>query len=397
MKIRNKILFAFMLSYGAYAQNELITPASQLLRLNADNVNIKQKISLNSDTGYVSIGGYRFLSIKKTAAGELNTFAGPNSGNFTMTGRWNTFMGENAGLVNTTGYSNLAMGAEAGAVNTTGYSNIFVGEKAGRANTTGFFNTMVGGGTGFFSATSSSNVFLGLNAGSTNNSTANVFIGRAASYYTENGSNNVSIGFAAGSGTGATNTNGTGNVLIGPFAGYYETGSNKLYIANSNTTTPMIYGEFPTTNPANAGKLVFNTRAGVGVTTFPTSVTINGVATNVSSFKMFVNGGLVTRYSILTGPGAWADYVFNDNYALRPLNEVESFIQVHGHLPGVPSARQVAQWGIDVGKMARIQQEKIEELTLYIIAQNKKLEEQKVRIKEKMEQLVKLSKEIDHL
>lgn len=377
------------------AQNELITPAGQPLRLNADNVSIKQKVSIASDSGYVSVGGYRFMGIKKAPGGELNTFAGPNNGNLTMTGQWNSYMSENAGVAQTTGHSNLAMGRNAGALLTTGYQNTILGEDAGSVMTTAYFNTVVGEGAAYFTTTGQSNVFVGLNAGSKNNSSANTFVGRATNYYTEAGAKNVSIGFGAGSGTGATTTNGTGNVLIGNRAGYYETGDNKLYIANSNTTTPLIYGEFPTSTPAYGGKLIFNTRAGIGVTTFPTTVMVGSTSTNVSAFKMFVNGGIVARNSILTGAGAWADYVFEENYPLKSLDEVEAFIKQNGHLPNVPSAEQVDNWGIDVGKMSPLQQEKIEELTLYIIAQNKKLEEQKARIEAKKAQVIKLSQELD--
>ncbi|MCF0074051.1 hypothetical protein LZD49_26450 [Dyadobacter sp. CY261] len=389
------LVFFTVCAIAAQAQNELITPAGQALRLDADNVSIKQKVTLNSDSGYVSIGGYRLIGIKKAATGELSTFAGPKSGNFTMTGRSNAFMGENSGAVVTSGYGNLAMGRNAGALITTGYQNVLAGEDAGALLAGGYFNTVVGSGAGHSTISGQSNVFLGLSTGYENNSSANVFIGRAANYFTAGGSKNVSIGFGAGSGTGATNTNGAGNILIGNRAGYYETGDNKLYIANSNTTTPIIYGEFPTASPSYVGKLIFNTRAGVGVTTFPTTVMVGTVSTNVSAFKMFVNGGMVARNHILTGAGAWADYVFEEGYPLKSLNEVEAFIRVNGHLPKVPSAGQVDAWGIDVGKMTRLQQEKIEELTLYVIAQNKRMDGQKGRIEAKKAQVIKLLKEMD--
>jgi len=56
---------------------------------------------------------------------------------------------------------------------------------------------------------------------------------------------------------------------------------------------------------------------------------------------------------------------------LLPLQDVEHFIKANGHLPNVPSAKQVAADGIELGNISKIQQEKIEELTLYIIEQNK--------------------------
>ncbi|WP_025742173.1 hypothetical protein [Aquimarina pacifica] len=74
----------------------------------------------------------------------------------------------------------------------------------------------------------------------------------------------------------------------------------------------------------------------------------------------------------------WADYVFKADYVLKPLEEVEHYIIEHGHLPNIPSAETVEKEGLDVTNMQVLQMEKIEELTLYMIAlqkQNKELQE----------------------
>ena len=78
----------------------------------------------------------------------------------------------------------------------------------------------------------------------------------------------------------------------------------------------------------------------------------------------------------------WADYVFEDQYSLMTLPEVESFIDANGHLPNVPSAETVEASGIELGEMTKIQQEKIEELTLYIIDLQKQLDTLKTRLDE---------------
>lgn len=67
----------------------------------------------------------------------------------------------------------------------------------------------------------------------------------------------------------------------------------------------------------------------------------------------------------------WADYVFSDEYSLKSLSEVESFIEEHNHLPGIPSSEEVKKNGIEISKMQALLLEKIEELTLYIIEQDK--------------------------
>lgn len=67
----------------------------------------------------------------------------------------------------------------------------------------------------------------------------------------------------------------------------------------------------------------------------------------------------------------WADYVFASDYKLDDLKDVESYIAKNGHLKNVPSAKEVTERGLELGEMSKIQQEKIEELTLYLIQQNK--------------------------
>lgn len=87
------------------------------------------------------------------------------------------------------------------------------------------------------------NVHIGANAGSTaatSNGFNNTFIGNSAGRYNENGYQNTYIGNSSGT----NNINGSNNVFIGFGSGQNETGSNKLYISNSSTSDPLIYGEF---------------------------------------------------------------------------------------------------------------------------------------------------------
>ena len=71
----------------------------------------------------------------------------------------------------------------------------------------------------------------------------------------------------------------------------------------------------------------------------------------------------------------WADFVFDKNYKLMPLKEVEKYINENKHLPNVPSAKDVeANKGVDIGKTQTTLLQKIEELTLYLIEQNKRLD-----------------------
>lgn len=102
----------------------------------------------------------------------------------------------------------------------------------------------------------------------------------------------------------------------------------------------------------------------------------------------FVDGNDTYRFSVngkIRAHGVkvyttWADYVFENDYILKPLEEVEDFIQKNGHLPNVPSEAEVLKNGIELGAMNAKLLEKIEELTLYIIELNKKVEELETKI-----------------
>ena len=66
--------------------------------------------------------------------------------------------------------------------------------------------------------------------------------------------------------------------------------------------------------------------------------------------------------------------MFGRNYKLKPLEEVENYIKQNGRLPEIPSAKEVETNGADLGELVKLQMQKIEELTLYIIEQNKRIE-----------------------
>jgi trimeric autotransporter adhesin len=95
-----------------------------------------------------------------------------------------------------------------------------------------------------------------------------------------------------------------------------------------------------------------------------------------TGYKLIVEQGILTekvKVAIKTSAD-WADHVFADNYQLMPLEQVAGYIDRHKHLPGLPSAEKlVAEGGIDVNQMFAKQMEKIEELTLHVIALNRKV------------------------
>lgn len=97
-----------------------------------------------------------------------------------------------------------------------------------------------------------------------------------------------------------------------------------------------------------------------------------GMGTSTPQSKLSVNGDITARRLRVTQSG-WPDYVFHDNYSLPSLDSVENYIKTNRHLPGIPAADDVHKNGLDVGETNKQLLQKIEELTLYIIEQNKRI------------------------
>lgn len=89
--------------------------------------------------------------------------------------------------------------------------------------------------------------------------------------------------------------------------------------------------------------------------------------------KLFVTGGITTEEVKVKIKTTWSDYVFNSDYSLMNLTNLELFIMQNGHLPEVPDQKNVSENGIELGAMNALLLKKIEELTLYIIEQDKRI------------------------
>ena len=93
---------------------------------------------------------------------------------------------------------------------------------------------------------------------------------------------------------------------------------------------------------------------------------------NGKTLQLDASGMLHSRY-IKVDNDNWADYVFNKDYYLMPLKEVEHFIKSKGHLPNIPTAKEIEEEGLNLGEMQTLQMEKIEEMYLHMIEMNKKI------------------------
>ncbi|WP_218917231.1 hypothetical protein [Niabella ginsenosidivorans] len=95
-----------------------------------------------------------------------------------------------------------------------------------------------------------------------------------------------------------------------------------------------------------------------------------------AGYRLAVAGKIIgEEVKVKLQSSGWPDYVFTPSYQLMPLDKVEAFIEEHGHLPDVPSAKEVAEKGVEVGANQAILLKKIEELTLYILEQDKKYQD----------------------
>ncbi|RFM33651.1 hypothetical protein [Chitinophaga silvisoli] len=144
--------------------------------------------------------------------------------------------------------------------------------------------------------------------------------------------------------------------LVHKIAGYMNSG----IVFNKGTGVTGGFISFLTSNGTERMRIDATGNVGIGTTT-------------TSTYKLAVNGTIGAKRLQITQTG-WADFVFRKDYQLPSLNEVSKYIDTHQHLPGVPSAAEVAEKGVDVGEMNKILLQKVEELTLYLIEQQKRIE-----------------------
>jgi hypothetical protein len=264
-----------------------------------------------------------------------------------------SYNGSGSGGTNNTTYGFVAGNA------ITGDRNMFIGYASGRSGVSGAENTYLGAESGFTSTSGS----------------ANTFLGRAAGYQNTSGSRNTYLGVFAGA-NGAT---GSGNVFIGYYAGFNEGGSDKLYIDNSQTSTPLISGDF-NTNQVGINVLPGAYTLNVGGTLNTTGAVTIGASGTSTGYKLAVGGKAIAEEVVVKLQANWPDYVFEKDYKLPSFSELELFIKQNKHLPGMPTAVEVKDQGIAVGEMNALLLKKVEELTLYILEQQKMIAAQEQRI-----------------
>ena len=119
----------------------------------------------------------------------------------------------------------------------------------------------------------------------------------------------------------------------------------------------------------------------VGASHFDGTMGIGSINTSDANYKLFVESGIRTR-KVKIDMDTWPDYVFASEYQLMSFDEVEQYIQQHKYLPDVPSADEVAKNGLELGESQAALLRKVEELTLYLIEQNRPIEQLKQEVAE---------------
>lgn len=160
----------------------------------------------------------------------------------------------------------------------------------------------------------------------------------------------------------------------------YENGADNVYMDLPKTNSRIVIGGYGDYLPEHKfvvrgsskieGNILTDSNIGIGTSSF-----VDGA----DNYRLSVNGAIrASRVKVYT---TWADFVFEKDYKLSNLDEVEKYIKDNGHLKDIPSAKEVEEKGIELGEMNKLLLQKVEELTLYLITLNKELQEVKSQIK----------------
>lgn len=234
------------------------------------SVTAQKRVQIITDgTEKVVFDSTGHILIKNTGS---SVFLGDGAGRHdNLNSNFNTFIGQNAGQQTINGFNNVALGYAALRYNVTGFRNTIIGRRAMENDTSGDYN---------------------------------VVVGDVALLSNKNGSRNTALGASAG-----LSNKGSGNVFLGFEAGYNEIGDNKLYIDNSSTASPLIYGEF------NNNLLRVNgTLAMSNAYTFPSTAGVNGQ---------------VLKYN--AGAASWQSDNVDDADA-DPANEIQTLTYLNNNL-----------------------------------------------------------------
>ena len=183
-------------------------------------------------------------------------------------------------------------------------------------------------------------------------------------------------------------TQGSGATSFGIKAYANPNGNTDIYIIITQDYPAISIKSYKL--PSNNGQLqtiVQQTPVGTDVTPAVLPVLITDANGNIAlntfdtkGYKFAVNGSAIATSMTVKLNSAWPDYVFKKDYQLPSLQEVKTYIDQNQHLPEIPSEEQIAKEGLNLGEMNKLLMKKLEELTLYLIEQDKKIDSQQQQI-----------------
>ena len=268
-------------------------------------------------------------------------------------------------MYNSVGYSNILN------LYNSSFNSVFNVQDNGSTVITG---TSIVNGSSIINSTSTTNAPLTIQAGSTNlfnvSSNGKVGIGTASPLFNLHVAS--SSGTNANSSVYSTNGNATSWVYndILSYGLNIDPSGNGHIISNINS----IVGNLSSASPMNI--MSFN---GLGQVFIGTSMPNS--SNTIGALSLNVYGGINTTALYVTDPASkWSDFVFDNNYKLMPLKELEIFYKMNHHLPSVPTTKEIQEKGNNLAETDAILLQKIEELTLYLVEQQKMLEKQQLEI-----------------
>ncbi len=344
------------------------------------------------------------------SSGASNIFVGTSAGFYNTSGGFNSFVGESAGAHNDTGSFNSFFGQSAGYSNNTGTGNTFLGAASGSSNTNGSLNTMIGvyadGVAGITNSTAlgyqakvtqNTSVVLGsINGVNGSGADAKVGIGTTAPVSTLNVSSTTTVSprgitneqynngmdgvqFRARKARGTSGSPAAvqagdvlGNYVFDGYDGVaFATGAQIRPVAEEDWSVTahgayLAFWTTPTGSGTNMERVRITSGGNVGI----------GVTNPVE--KLHVNGSIRATGSIYSQPSPdmqLPDYVFESDYDLMPISDLERFIARERHLPKVPKAADIRENGLNHIEFQMKLLEKIEELTLYTVQQDRRIRE----------------------
>ncbi|WP_276090967.1 hypothetical protein [Pedobacter sp. JY14-1] len=221
---------------------------------------------------------------------------------------------------------------------------------------------------------------FGIQPGSDNSTANGIFIAPAGNVGLGNQSPqyklDVSGDFRVQSGSNLFAYNGLADVLL-KFAGRGSGGRAMVHDTN-NRLTLNCEGDF--TGGTSIGTNVYFSEVPSG-TSYIQFGNVGIGTTNTQGYKLAVAGNMIAESVKVKLKGAWPDYVFTKDYKLPTLAETETHIKEKGYLPGIPSAAEVTENGVELGEMNKKLLQKIEELTLHLISKEKEINELKKSVR----------------